>query len=283
MLIYLRKNSITLLCLALVFIFACTKKNEPEMPKEKKGIQIANDAKFGAVLTDSAGKTLYFFASDVAGTPNCTGACETTWPPYYSANASTDLNVKISEVSTVVRAGGKKQSTYKGYPLYYFKDDAEAGQIKGDGVAGIWFVAKPDYSIMMANAQLIGANGTQYTKTYTEGVGKTVYLTDATGRTLYAFSPDKNNKNTFTTDLAKNGIWPVYEAAELKGLPSVITKDLFSVIDVTTIGKKQLTYKGWPLYYFAQDAIRGDNKGVSMGPAPGFWPVLTVTSTVAPN
>ncbi|KQC01393.1 hypothetical protein AQF98_06700 [Pedobacter sp. Hv1] len=282
MLIYLRKNSITLLCLALVFTLACKKKTEVEVLKEKKGIQIANDAKFGAVLTDSTGKTLYFFASDVAGTTNCTGACETTWPPYYSANVSTDLNVKTTEINTIVRADGKKQSTYKGYPLYYYKDDAEIGQIKGDGVAGIWFVAKPDYSLMVANAQLTGANGKQYTKTYVEGTGKTVYFTDAAGRTLYAFSPDKNNKNTFTTDLTKNGIWPIYEA-ELKSLPSVITKDLVGVIDVTTIGKKQLTYKGWPLYYFAQDAVRGDNKGVSIGAAPGFWPVLTVASTVAPN
>lgn len=282
MLIYLRKKSTTLLCLALVFTLACKKKNEVEVPKEKKGIQIANDAKFGAVLTDSAGKTLYFFASDVAGTANCSGACETTWPVYYSANASTDLNVKTTEVNVIVRADGKKQSTYKGYPLYYYKDDVETGQIKGDGVAGIWFVAKPDYSLMVANAQLIDAKGKLYTKTYVEGVGKTVYFTDPVGRTLYAFSPDKNNKNTFTTDLTKNGIWPIYEA-ELKSLPSVITKDLMSVIDVTTIGKKQLTYKGWPLYYFAQDAVRGDNKGVGVGAAPGFWPVLTVASAVAPN
>lgn len=282
MLIYLRKTSIGIICLAFLLVLACKKNKPEETPIVKKGIQISTDAKFGAVLTDSVGRTLYFFSSDVAGTANCTGACETTWPVYYSSNASTDLNVNAAEVAVITRADGKKQSTYKGYPLYYYMNDLSTGQINGDGVAGIWFVAKPDYALMVANFQLTGLNGKTYTKTYAEGTGKTVYFTDSKGRTLYAFSPDKNNKNTFTTDLTKNGIWPVYEG-ELKSVPSIITKDLIAVIDVSTVGKKQLTYKGWPLYYFGQDVIRGDNKGVSVGAAPGFWPVLTVATTVAPN
>ena len=155
-----------------------------------------------------------------------------------------------------------------------------AGQTNGEGIGGVWFVAKPDYSLMLANAQLIGSNGKSYTSLYVEGTGNTKYFTDAAGRTLYSFSPDKNNKNTFTkADLSNNSIWPVYEI-DTKVLPSVITKDLISVIDV--FGKKQMTYKGWPLYYFSQDAKRGDNKGVSIGAAPGFWPVLTPTSLIAP-
>jgi predicted lipoprotein with Yx(FWY)xxD motif len=43
------------------------------------------------------------------------------------------------------------------------------------------------------------------------------------------------------------------------------------VIDV--FGRKQLTYKGWPLYYYGTDAgVMGSNKGVSV-PVPGRWPV----------
>jgi predicted lipoprotein with Yx(FWY)xxD motif len=275
-----KKNLMALLCLGLIFT-AC-KKDKPaeEIQTGKKGIQLAADAKFGAILTDSAGRTLYMFGNDVAGTPSCSGACEVTWPLYYSANASTDLNLPAAEVGVVTRADGRKQSSYKGYPLYYYKDDAAAGQTNGDAVGGIWFVAKPDYSLMIANAQLVGGNGTLYTGTYTEGTGSTRYFTDAKGRTLYAFSPDKSNTNTFTKpDLSNNAVWPVYEEV-LKSLPSVISKDLMST--TTVFGKTQLTYKGWPLYYFAQDTERGQNKGVSAGPAPGFWPVLTLTSPVAP-
>jgi hypothetical protein len=48
----------------------------------------------------------------------------------------------------------------------------------------------------------------------------------------------------------------------------VIDKTLFSTIDV--FGKKQLTYKGWPIYYFGLDgAKRGATKGVSV-PKTGY-------------
>lgn len=279
MLIYLKKNLFVVLCTALVLITAC-KKNNGETVIDKKGIQIATDVKFGSIVTDKDGKTLYFFSNDVSGIPTCTAGCEAIWPLYYSADASTDLNVNAADMGEITRADGRKQSTFKGYPLYYYATDAAVGDIKGDGVGGIWFVAKPDYSLMLANTQLLGLNGKQYTSTYAEGTGNTKYFTDAMGRTLYSFSPDKNNKNTFTkADLSNNTIWPVYES-ELKSLPSIITKDMISVIDV--FGKKQMTYKGWPLYYFGQDAKRGENKGSSVGPAPGFWAVLNAASIVAP-
>lgn len=281
MLFNIQKSLLPLLCLGLAFTVSCKKDQQKETPEEKKkGIQMAADAKFGTILTDSTGRTLYMFATDVTGTPGCSGGCETIWPLYYSSNASTDLRLSAAETGTVTRADGRKQTTYKGYPLYYYKDDAAAGEIKGDGVGGIWFVAKPDYSLMIANAQLVGANGTSYTGAYAEGTGNTKYFTDSKGRTLYAFSPDKNNKNTFTKeDMSNNPLWPLYEET-LKSLPSVVDRGLIGTIDV--FGKKQLTYKGWPMYYFGQDAVRGQNKGVSIGPAPGFWPVLTLTSAAAP-
>jgi len=278
--ILVKKNLMALLCLGLIFSASCKKDKQEEIPVGKKGIQLAANATFGTILTDSAGRTLYMFGTDVAGIPSCTGGCETVWPLYYSSNASTDLNLPSAEVGVVTRTDGRKQSTYKGYPLYYYKDDAAPNETKGDGIGGIWFVAKPDYSLMIANAQLVGLNGTSYTDTYAEGVVNTKYFTDAKGRTLYAFSPDKNNKNTYTKeDMSNNAVWPVYEET-LKSLPSAIAKNLIGTTNV--FGKTQLTYKGWPLYYFNQDAARGQNKGVSVGPAPGFWPVLTLASPVAP-
>jgi predicted lipoprotein with Yx(FWY)xxD motif len=285
MLIYLKKNLLALICLAIVFT-AC-KKNSSEDPttppvvNNNKGIQLATDAKFGSVLTDKDGKTLYFFSSDAAGTPTCINGCETTWPLYYSADASTDLNLNKAEVGEVTRADGRKQSTYRGYPLYYFAGDVAKGDTKGDGVGGIWFVAKPDYSLMLANAQLTG-NSINYTSTYAVGDGKTIYLTDNRGRTLYAFAPDKNGVNTYTKGTAQEGIWPVYES-EILNVPSAVTKTDIGVITVATISKKQLTYKGWPLYYYVPDTNRGDNKGFLVGKTPGsVWPVLQLNATVAP-
>lgn len=288
MLIYLKKNLLAVACIAMVFT-ACKKNSsdEPTTPpvNNNKGIQLATDAKFGSVLTDKDGKTLYFFSSDAAGTPTCTGGCETTWPLYYSADASTDLNLNKAEVGEVTRADGRKQSTYRGYPLYYFAGDAAKGDVKGDGVGGIWFVAKPDYSLMLANAQLMGkVNGTStnFTNTYTVGDGKTIYLTDNKGRTLYAFAPDKNGVNTYTKGATQEGIWPVY-TSEVLNVPSAIAKTDVNVITVATISKKQLTYKGWPLYYYVPDINRGDNQGFLVGKTPGsVWPVLQLNATLAP-
>ncbi|MFW5805897.1 MAG: fasciclin domain-containing protein, partial [Bacteroidales bacterium] len=50
-----------------------------------------------------------------------------------------------------------------------------------------------------------------------------------------------------------------------------LTSGLFDTINV--YGRTQMTYNGWPLYYFgSDDAMRGSTKGVSV-PSPGVWPV----------
>ncbi len=61
-------------------------------------------------------------------------------------------------------------------------------------------------------------------------------------------------------------------------IPSILKASDFGTIDVH--GKTQLTYKGWPLYYFGQDSQRGDNKGISV-PAPGIWPIANTNTVVA--
>lgn len=283
MLNYLKRNLIAALAVLALFTASCKKDGGTviEPVAEKKGLQLKVDAKFGEILTDKEGKSLYFFASDVAGTPTCVGGCEAVWPLYYSADASTELKIDKALVGEITRADGKKQSTYKGYPLYYYAKDAATGDVNGDGVGSTWFVAKPDYTLMVANAQLVGDNDSLYLSTYKVGTGKTIYFTDAQGRTLYAFTNDKNGKNNFTrADFSNNTIWPIFEA-EVKALPSVIAKDLVATIDV--FGKKQVTYKGWPLYFFGNDKARGSNRGVSIGRnGPGTWPILNTSSLVAP-
>jgi len=180
--IYLKKILFAMLCIALVITSSC--KKSADNTTSKKGIQLATDAKLGTIITDKSGKTLYMFANDATDVPTCTGGCEAVWPLYYSADISTDVSVNPAEVGEITRADGRKQSTYKGYPLYYYQNDAAAGDVKGDGVGGIWFVAKPDYSLMLANAQLTAkVNGvsTNFTNTYAVGDGKTIYLTDSKG------------------------------------------------------------------------------------------------------
>ncbi|MEJ7645711.1 MAG: hypothetical protein WKF87_14045 [Chryseolinea sp.] len=71
---------------------------------------------------------------------------------------------------------------------------------------------------------------------------------------------------------------PIFYTA-IEELPSAMNKGDFGEIDV--FGQKQLTYKGWPLYYFGHDAARSDNKGISF-PSPGVWPIVNTTSPDAP-
>lgn len=271
------KKMLVLCSISAVLFTACSKKKDEVIkePEVSLDLKLAASVSFGNVLTDGTGKTLYCFVKDANSTSVCIDGCLITWPVYYAANANPPSGLDAADIATITRADGKKQTTYKGWPLYYYGGDKAKEEIKGDGVGGVWFVAKPDYSVMMASKQLVGMDGKNYTADAKEGEGVTLYLTDAKGRTLYAFTPDTFNKNNFTKpDLSNNAVWPIFESAILN-VPSVLSKDMLAVI--TSVGKSQLTYKGHPLYYFGSDAAKGETKGVSV-PKPGVWPVLTLNT-----
>jgi predicted lipoprotein with Yx(FWY)xxD motif len=237
----------------------------------------------GRVMTGEGGRALYFFAGDVAGDANCSGACKDAWPVFYKETPTLDPSLKAADFATITRADGSKQTTFRGWPLYYYKSDAKAGDVTGDKVGNVWMVAKPNYRVMLASRQLVGNDGKNYTFDTKEGTGNSLFLVDSVGRTLYAFAPDKFNKNTYTkADLSNNATWPIFEVPTAFGeVPSALSKNDFATI--SAVGKTQLTYKGWPLYYFGPDqSIRGNTKGVSV-PRPGVWPVVNATSPTAPN
>lgn len=247
----------------LLFVPGCKLVDDIKKKETKKGVLLATSATFGKILTDSTGRTLYSFAPDVKGTPTCVGNCEVVWPPFYTANPTTQDGLNAADFATVTRPDGKKQSAYKGWPIYYYKDDAALGDIKGDKIGNVWFVAKPDYTLMIGRTQMVGNDGKNYTQQRVEGTGAFTFITDAYGRTLYAFNNDRMNDNNFTrADFSNNTIWPINENT-IEKFPSIFTATDISNTDV--FGKKQLTYKGWPLYYFGPDAMtRGNTKGVSV-------------------
>lgn len=261
--------------------FSCKKDNNSTASALPNNVRVVNNAKYGKILTDSAGRTLYSFANDPNGTSTCTGGCAVTWPAFYKANPTTDTGLNKADISSFTRSDGPQQLTYKGWPLYYYQLDSVAGDVKGEGIGNVWFVAKPDYSVMYAKTQLVGNDGVNYDSTYKANTGKTLYLTDDFGRTLYAFAPDKFKKNNYTkSDFSNDATWPIYQVGPAQGIPSSISRALFDTIHV--FGKVQLTFKGWPLYYFGPDnKVRGSTKGVSV-PTPGVWPVINQFSATAP-
>lgn len=256
----------------------------PTPTPEENAVRLRSDGTFGNMLTDSEGMSLYFFSPDAKGDSNCTDGCLTNWPVFYESDITLDDGLDADDFGAITRSDGDMQTTYKGWPLYYYASDNAEGNVNGDGVGSVWFVAKPDYSVMMARAQLLGRDRdgveTNLTVDYEPGDGDTFYMTDAFGNTLYGFINDRNGVNNFTReDFSNNGVWPIFEL-ELNQVPSILDAADFGSIDV--FGRQQLTYKGWPLYYFVQDEARGDNYGVGF-PAPGVWPIVNPDTELAPE
>ncbi|MGA9294388.1 MAG: T9SS type A sorting domain-containing protein [Ignavibacteriaceae bacterium] len=251
-------------------------------PNSSADIIITNSNKYGMILTDGKGYTLYFFTKDNdTSTSNCNGQCDVIWPVFYADTLKIGTGLNEEDFGNITRSDNSHQVTYKGWPLYYYSGDSAPGDVNGENFAGVWFVAKPNYTIMLMNNQLVGNDGVEYNSHYQPGQEIVQYLTDGYGRTLYYFTHDTFNKNIFTkSDFSNNSLWPIFEDS-LQVLPSVMDSSNFGTIDV--FGHKQLTYKGWPLYHFGPDSMkRGNTKGISF-PSPGIWPVAQSSIKNAPK
>src|SRR5680860_836103 len=286
-----------ILLFSVLFLLNCSKDDGGTTPEpdnnptptptptpEANAVRLRDDGTFGNMLTDSDGMSLYFFSPDAKGDSNCTDGCLNTWPVFYESDLTLDEGLDADDFGSITRSDGDMQTTYKGWPLYSYASDSAEGDVNGDGVNAVWFVAKPDYSVMMVQAQLVGrdrdGNETNLTGDYEPGDGNTFYMTDASGNTLYGFVNDENGVNHFTNeDFSNDAVWPIFEE-ELDQVPSILDTANFGSIDV--FGRQQLTYKGWPLYYFDQDEARGDNYGVGF-PAAGIWPIVNPDTEVAPQ
>lgn len=102
-------------------------------------VQVATTS-LGEVVTDGKGMTLYRFDKDTQGasTSACTGVCLTNWPPLI-ASGSAPTGTVTGTLGTIATPDGKKQVTLDGWPLYTFNGDTAAGDVKGQGVGGIWW------------------------------------------------------------------------------------------------------------------------------------------------
>jgi predicted lipoprotein with Yx(FWY)xxD motif len=93
-----------------------------------------------AVVTNSKGRTLYWFVPDTSTTSKCTGSCATFWPPVTgTVTAGTGVT---GTLGTITRPDGTTQATYDGHPLYTYVGDSAAGQAKGNGLnlsGGVWY------------------------------------------------------------------------------------------------------------------------------------------------
>jgi len=98
----------------------------------------------GMVLAGSKGLTLYYNTKDKPGSGKsvCTGACAQAWPAL-KAPVKAPAGAKLpGKIGMITRAGGARQVTINGYPIYYYAEDMAPGQAKGNGEDGTWHVIK---------------------------------------------------------------------------------------------------------------------------------------------
>ena len=105
-------------------------------------------SRFGKILVDGRGYTLYLFTRDPADKSRCYGECASAWPPLIVKGEPTAGDgARESLLGTTGRRGGARQATYRGHPLYYYVGDRRPGQIFCQNVVefgGRWLIVGPD-------------------------------------------------------------------------------------------------------------------------------------------
>lgn len=109
-------------------------------------------SRYGRIVADGKGLTLYAFTRDGRGPSQCYGACATAWPPLVAKGAlRAGSGVRRGLLGTTRRRDGARQVTYRGRPLYYYFRERRPGEIFCQDVAefgGTWLLMSPKGSLI---------------------------------------------------------------------------------------------------------------------------------------
>jgi predicted lipoprotein with Yx(FWY)xxD motif len=104
-------------------------------------------SRFGNILVDAHGRTLYLFEADKTTASTCYSSCASLWPPLVvSGAAKAGPQVIASQLGTTRRTDGTTEVTYNGHPLYYYVGDKQPGSTAGQGLlefGALWYVLSP--------------------------------------------------------------------------------------------------------------------------------------------
>ncbi len=214
------------------------------------GVDVAtrSSATLGNFLVSGDGRTLYYFGLDLPGdaghapVSNCTGTCVPLWPIFHVTSPVLGAGLNAADFGEFVRSDGVSQSTYKGWPLYFYAGDSRAGDTNGDNFE-VWYVIKdPFYSAVAM----------------TRTGGPALYLADPAGRTLYVDARDTVGNAPTCVGACLNN-WLVFAAGN-GPLPTGIDPSKLTTF-TRPDGIVQTAFDGHPLYHFVRDAAPGDLLG----------------------
>jgi predicted lipoprotein with Yx(FWY)xxD motif len=143
---------ISLVVVAVLALGGCTTKGPKtttptttSTPTSAYTIKIASKAGIGDYLVDGKGMTLYYYSKDASGKSMVPVSSLVNWPPFSAGKFVVPSPLSASNFSVVTSTYGlvKDQTTYKGWPLYYYAKDVAAGDTLGSGLGGVWFVVSP--------------------------------------------------------------------------------------------------------------------------------------------
>jgi predicted lipoprotein with Yx(FWY)xxD motif len=244
----------------------------PEAAVEDFDVALGYSGSFDGYLIDRAGQPLYMLADDVAGaeTSACTADCAEQWPAFDLQVPVPGPGLQANEFTRFHRQDGDWQTAYKGHPLYLRASEAGRREVTGDGVEGRWFVARDYLAFLGRTSGFAPAGGASF---------ESLYLTNGFGRTLYICFADVEGSvsaqpvSSCLGDCAlRHPLWSVSEAGRTSILPSVMRPADLGQFERPD-GAVQLTYRGWPLYYFGGDERSGDVQGHNQEAWRAFDPV----------
>jgi predicted lipoprotein with Yx(FWY)xxD motif len=235
-------------------------------------VNLVQNDKLGSFLVDDKGMTLYLFTKDTPNTTVCYDKCATAWPPLLTTgNPVAGDGVDASKLGTTKRKDGTTQVTYNTWPLYYYEKDKAPGDVIGQSVGDVWFVIAPSGEMIQTavatEAPAAAAGATTVSLGKNEQLGS--FLVDDKGMTLYLFTKDTPNTTVCYDKCAI--AWPPLLTT---GAPAAGDGVDASKLGTTTRkdGTVQVTYNGWPLYYYEKDKAPGDVVGQDVG---GVWYVVS--------
>jgi len=225
-------------------------------------VLIAHIGEFGPVLTGTNGMTLYVFDRDEPGVSNCTGRCAEIWPPLLLEEGDPVAPDGLAgTLSVIIRPEGSRQVAYNDRPLYFYIGDSQPGDTTGEGVGGVWHVARATLTTVRIRE--------------TGDFGR--ILTGTNGMTLYVFDRDEPGVSNCVDRCAE--IWPPLTLEAGAPIPPVDLPGSLTVIERPD-GRWQVAYNGRPLYFYINDGQPGDTTGEGVG---GVWHVARVEEAPQPQ